>query len=179
MYKLIASLTVVAFSGACNGPSTGNPATEEPDVVLGSFSSTSFRVESAGAPSCPTETQDSADKCEPPLAEIEDAIGQDAAEFIVLMATEVSQEDYPVSDGERDEAALEDDAEYVARAHAIADTQVCAIEEIEQLGGGYMQSFVLINAFVAELTTEQAEQLGRRSDVQSLELSQTSDAPPL
>lgn len=178
MYKLVASLTVVTLTGACSGTSTGNPVTEEPDVMLGSYTSKSFRVESTGSPSCATDTEDSADKFEPSLSEIEDAIGEDAAEFIVMMSTQVSQEDYPFSEGERDEVALEDDAEYVARAQAIADTQVCAIEEIEQLGGSYLQSFVLINAFVAELTTEQAEQLSQRTDVQSLELSQSSDPPP-
>ena len=178
MYRIVASLTVVALSGACSGTSTGNPATEEPDVMLGSYTSNSFRVESTGSTSCANDTEDNADKFEPSLSEIEDAIGEDAAEFIVMMTTEVSQDDYPFSEGEREVAALEDDAEYLARAQAIADTQVCAIEETVQLGGGYLHSFVLINAFVAELTTQQAEQLSRRNDVQSMELSQTSAPPP-
>lgn len=181
MFKFIASLTFVALSGACNGSSTGNPLSEEHDVVLGSYTSKSFRVESTGSPNCENDTEDSADKFEPSLSAIEEAVGEDAAEFIVMMTTEVSQEDYPFSDGDRDvtEQALEDDEEYLARAQAIADTQVCAIQDVEQLGGSYLQSFVLINAFVAELTTQQAEQLAQRTDVQILELSQSSDAPPL
>lgn len=178
MYKIISSITLFALSGACTGTSTGNPVGEEPELTLGSYTAQSFRVESTGSPSCESDTEDGADKFEPTLSEIEDIVGEDATEFIVLMTTEITQDDYPFTDGDRG-TPLEENAEYLARAEAIANTQLCAIDETERLGGTYVESFVIINAFVAELTVEQAEELAERADVRSLELSETMTPPPL
>jgi hypothetical protein len=60
----------------------------------------------------------------------------------------------------------------------IADSQVCALEEVSEAGGKYLSSFLLINAFSAELTADAAIRLSQRADVRSVELSQTGTPPP-
>jgi hypothetical protein len=70
------------------------------------------------------------------------------------------------------------EAKAEARAAVIADSQACAAAQLEQLGGTYVQSFLLINAFVADMTIAVAEQLVQRSDVQSVVLSATNTPPP-
>lgn len=179
MYKLIVSLAFVALSGACNGTSTGNPVDGKSDLVLDDFTSKSFRIDDTGGPNCTDQFENGEEKLSPSATQIEESIADGSAEFIVMMKAEVSQDDYPfIAAGREEDPDLESDSAYRARVDAIAGSQVCAIEDVERIEGTYVESFVLINAFLAELTLEQAKELSRRSDVHSIELSQSSDPPP-
>ena len=177
MYKLIASMSLVALSGTCNGASTGNHVEEKAEPKLASYTATSFRVEDTGSPRCEKGSEEGKNKFAPPLPELEKLVGTETAEFIVMLSTELSQQDYPLGENEKD-GAFNKNTAYMARAQAIAATQLCAIEEVELLKGRYMQSFVLINAFVARLTVEQAKELAQRGDIRSVELSQSAEPPP-
>jgi hypothetical protein len=51
------------------------------------------------------------------------------------------------------------------------------VRAVADEGGDYVQSFLLINAFIADLTVEQAVAISGLRDVRSVELSQAGDLP--
>lgn len=165
---------------ACNGTSTGNPADDKNDgPTLDDFTADSFRLVGPGSPDCSVVQEPSAEKVLPDRAELEARLGSDPAEFIVLMKEEVSLDEYPLPGSNRDDSAWEEDPVYMARAQRVAESQACAIASLEEHGGTYVESFLLINAFVAVLTVPEAVQLSERSDVRSVELGETDTPPPM
>jgi hypothetical protein len=110
--------------------------------------------------------------------------GDGPHEFVVLMKKDLDSEEYPFppppgdpETGERGEWQP-DDPLLVARVERIAELQACAVAELEAIGGTYVQSFWLINAFSAEMTLAQAYELAERADIRFIEASETGTPPP-
>ncbi len=102
-------------------------------------------------------------------------LGTEAGPFIVIMKEEIDLQQFPLPANRDGDPAL--DRVWMARAEAIAQSQRCAIAATLKAAGEYQESFVLINAFTAELTLAQALQLSRRADVRLVEFT-LSDTPP-
>lgn len=138
-----------------------------------------FVLDGASSEDCRLELETDLQKLNPRREELEDTLGGASEAFVVLMKEEIDPARYPFpADTVRaDGAFLEADPRYMARAARIGSSQACAVLDVETLGGRYVESFVLINAFVAEMTAAQAHRISQRTDVRSVELSQT-DAPP-
>jgi hypothetical protein len=164
---------VAAFILGCSGTNTGNPVTQKP--TLRRLDENIFQILDAAANACDLAHESDPSKLQPPRQDLEARLGDGSAEFIVLMKQEIDSNAYPLPMG-RDEDG--EDPRFVARATAIATSQACTLEELSELGGTYVHSFLLINAFTAELTVEQAVALSELEDVASVELSQTDEPPP-
>jgi len=138
-----------------------------------------FRVQLTSAGTCAEEHEPGADKLTPEESELRDILGEGTESFVILMREELSLEDYPLPAPPHDREASKwsSDLDYVARAEAIAESQACAIASINPSSGAYEHSFLLINAFVAELDVSEAIRMSERADIKSVELSQTG-APP-
>ena len=156
--------------------SEGVPSGDERPPKVADVSSTSFRVVDLGTRACVDERDLSTERVVPAPATLRARLGSESVEFIVVMQREVSLTDFPLPPGSRDpDAAV---PAQNARALEIADSQVCALEEVREAGGQYLSSFLLINAFTAELTAEAAIRISQRADVRSVELGQTDTPPP-
>lgn len=165
---------VAAFILGCSGTNTGNPVTNKPTVVR--LDETTFQILDSAADECELARESDPSKLMPSQSELEAQLGDASAEFIVLMKQEIDVNEYPLPMGRSDDG--EDDPAFVARATAIATSQACTLEEASELGGTYVHSFLLINAFTAELTVAQAVALSELEDVASVELSETDTPPP-
>lgn len=135
------------------------------------------RSESGGR-GCEVAREPAAQKLTPSLDDLRAKLGDEATEFVVSMKAEVSPSDYPLPSGGRDAPdTWKRDERYLARASKLAEEQACAVAELRARGGTYLESFLLVNAFRAQMKPEQAAELSQRADVKLVELSQT-DAPP-
>lgn len=165
--------SLVVFA-ACAGSSTGNPVAESPSIDR--LDEDTFRVIDAKAGGCSDERASDPEKLHPERATLEEELGDESAEFVVMMEREVSLTAFPLP-GQREDIS-EDEPVFVARAQEIAQTQACALGVVAELGGTYVHSFLLINAFVAELTVAQAVALSELHDVRLVEASESSEPPP-
>lgn len=131
-----------------------------------------------GGRGCEVAREPAAQKLTPSLDDLRAKLGDEATEFVVSMKAEVSPSDYPLPSGGRDAPdTWKRDERYLARASKLAEEQACAVAELRARGGTYLESFLLVNAFRAQMKPEQAAELSQRADVKLVELSQT-DAPP-
>jgi Peptidase inhibitor I9 len=181
IWATVLSLVLAAGCSSERGPivgqsgSEGVPSADEAPKVA-DVSGSSFRVVDLGMRACVDARDLTTERVVPSPATLRAQLPIGSEEFIVLMTREVSLADFPLPPGTRDESATT--SAQNARALAIADSQVCALEEVSDVGGKYLGSFLLINAFSAELTAEAAIRLSQRADVRSVELSQTDTPPP-
>lgn len=82
--------------------------------------------------------------------------------------------------GDRDELRDPDhDAKLLARANGVLGYQACTLKQLHAIGGRYQSSDILVNAFFADLTEEQAALLGEHPDVGYVELTQKDTPPPM
>jgi hypothetical protein len=157
-----------------------NIADEQPSAdsapTLTNVSATSFRASLVGSSTCAHDPLSGPSEVWPSESSLEATIGAKTAEFGAIMAEEIDLQRFPFPSGR--DIDIERDSTYRARANAIANSQHCALRFLEAAGGRYLESFVLINAFVAELTVEQAILLSKRADVRLVELGQTNEPPP-
>jgi len=129
---------------------------------------------------CNLPEGDAAGYVMPPLAELQALLGNTQDKFIVLLHQEIDNEAFPMPINEgRDPNASPESPAYLARAQAVAHAQLCAVAATEAAGGVYLHSFLLMNAFVASLTAEQAYQLSLHPHVRLVEYSQSSAPPPV
>jgi hypothetical protein len=165
----------------CSGTGTGAP---NPDAGatprIGGVTSGGFVILEADASGCNVGEEEGDHKLAPPRAELEETLEQATAEFVVTLKESISLEDYPLpEDPERSDISAEEaEAMRAARAMRIAESQACAWKALMEIGGVYAGSFLLINAFTADMTADQAVQLSRRADVAFVELSETDTPPP-
>jgi len=173
MYVREASASLFVLLFGCAGTSTGNPASPQPSVrILGE---NTFLILKADADNCSAERTAEPSKLSPTQELLSSRLGSSSAEFIVLMKREISLQSYPLPS---DRANLgEDDEVSIARATEIARSQGCTLDALADDGGDYVHSFLLINAFVAELTVDQAVALSGHPDVRAVELSQGEPLP--
>lgn len=178
------AIWIIVTSAACGaegGPTIGQSGSEglpDPDVApkVADVSGTSFRIVELGNQTCEDARDPSAQRVSPAAAELRAKLGGSSAQFVVLLKQEISLSEFPLPPGSRDDPTPT--PAQSARAVEIAKSQVCAVKEVRDQGGSYVDSFLLINAFVAELTAETAIHLSQRADVSSVELSQTDTPPP-
>jgi len=159
----------LAFTGAlgCNS--------KDSTSMLSDIDATSFKIAVFSTEACDEVALRSESSVSPDMSELIAEIGTGSAEFMVLMTEEFDLQQYPLPTNR--DVEPESDATYLARANIIADSQECALSSLRASGGEYLQSYVLINAFSANLTAEQAIQLGKRTDVRSVQLAAQSSQP--
>jgi hypothetical protein len=174
MHSLMGYAALFALVVGCSGTKTGNPVNDQSSFrPLGDDG---FLLLDPVANSCPAPGTADPSKLFPSKQELTRKLGGGRSEFIILMTTDVSFETYPIPTDSRN--ASDDHPLYRARAEEIARIQGCAIESVTDGGGKYVQSFWLINGFVAELTVEQAVAISELPDVRGVQLSETESPPP-
>jgi hypothetical protein len=172
---LLGVLALIACGGddGQGGSSTGNSVDPQTSVRL--IDDSTFLSLSTDVDDCSAERVADPSKLSPSQEALTSILGRGSDEFIVIMKREISLASYPLPS---DRMHLDNDDELSrARARELAGSQACAVRAVADEGGDYVQSFLLINAFIADLTVEQAVAISGLRDVRSVELSQAGDLP--
>lgn len=174
MCSLKAWTGLVAMLVGCVGTDTGNPVNDQPRFEI--IGENKLLILDANVSNCSGPRAPDASKLAPAEAELVARLGTESSEFVVVMKREVSLEDYPLP-ADRTNIG-EDNPLYRARASEVARSQGCTLETLAADGGRYVHSFLLINAFVADLTVEQAVAISELPDVRTVQLAQSDEPPP-
>jgi hypothetical protein len=133
-----------------------------------------FRITNPRIVECRPSSGSGPGELVPEMDELVEIANENGEEFIVVMKHEILEEEFPFPSGDLPNAG----EAAQARAEEIAESQACAISAVQDVGGVYLRSFMIINAFTAIMTAEQALLTSKHDDVWRVELGRTETPPP-